>query len=83
MRNVQRIIDSCGSLETLKQRPIRLEVTGYMRPMIEPFARHIGEHLKLADKQATSQSSRFLDSCRRFNLGELSEEELTEVTVRL
>jgi hypothetical protein len=83
MRNVQRIIESCGGFETLKQRPIRLEVAGYMRPVIESFARHIGEHLKLADKQAMSQSSRFLDNCHRFNRGELSEEELTEVTVRL
>jgi hypothetical protein len=49
----------------------------------QPFSRHIAEHLKLADKQATSQSSRFLNSCRKFNRGEISEEELTEVTVRL
>lgn len=48
-----------------------------------PFARHIAEHLKLADKQATSRSSRFLDSCRKFNRGELSEEALADVTVRL
>jgi hypothetical protein len=47
-----------------------------------PFARHIAEHLKLADKQATSRSSQFLDSCRKFNRGELSEEALTDVTVR-
>ena len=36
----------------------------------EPFARHICEHLQLADKQATSQSSRFLNACRKFNAGE-------------
>jgi hypothetical protein len=48
-----------------------------------PFARHIAEHLKLADKQATSRSSQFLDNCRRFNRGELSAEELADVTVRL
>src|SRR5262245_37163494 len=48
-----------------------------------PFARHIAEHLRLADRQATSRSSQFLDSCRKFNRGELSEEALTDVTVRL
>src|SRR5262249_5172787 len=48
-----------------------------------PFARHIAEHLKLADKQATSPSSQFLNSCRKFNRGELREEELAEVAVRL
>jgi hypothetical protein len=48
-----------------------------------PFARHIAEHLRLADKQATSRSSQFLDACRKFNRGELSEEQLAEVTARL
>lgn len=38
MRNVQKIIDSRGGLEALKQRPIRLEVTGFMRLVIE----HVG-----------------------------------------
>jgi hypothetical protein len=48
-----------------------------------PFARHIAEHLKLCDKQATSPSSKFLDEVRRFNRGELSEDRLAEVTARL
>src|SRR5262245_6621557 len=48
-----------------------------------PYARHIAAHLRLADRQATSPSSRFLDSCRQFNRGELSEEKLAEVTARL
>jgi len=38
MRNVQKIIDSRGGLEALKQRPIRLEVPGFMRLVIE----HVG-----------------------------------------
>lgn len=29
-----------------------------------PFARHLCEHLKLAEKQTTSKSSKFLDECR-------------------
>jgi hypothetical protein len=48
-----------------------------------PFARAIAEHLKIADKQATSPSSRFLDACRKFNRGELTEAALAEATVRL
>ena len=38
MRNVQRIIDKLGGLEALKRRPIRLEVAGFMRLVIE----HVG-----------------------------------------
>jgi hypothetical protein len=38
MKNVQKIIDTRGGLEALKQRPIRLEVPGFMRLVIE----HVG-----------------------------------------
>jgi hypothetical protein len=38
MRNVQKIIDTLGGLEALKRQPIRLEVSGFMRLVIE----HIG-----------------------------------------
>ena len=48
-----------------------------------PFAAEIGRHLALADKQATSRSSRFLDACRAANRGELSQDELVAQTVRL
>ncbi len=48
-----------------------------------PFARHLCEHLKKADKQATSPSSRFLDACRAFNRGEIAEDSLVETTARL
>jgi hypothetical protein len=48
-----------------------------------PFARHVARHLKLADKQATSSSSRFLEACREFNRGNLTDEGLQEATVRL
>jgi hypothetical protein len=51
--------------------------------LARPFARHLAEHLKLADKQTTSRSSRFLDVCRQFNRGEVSEERLAEATARL
>lgn len=51
--------------------------------LAEPFSRHLCEHLELTDRQTTSGSSRFLDQCRRFNSGEISKNELVEVTVRL
>jgi hypothetical protein len=40
--------------------------------LAEPFSRHVADHLRLVDKQATSPRSTFLDACRRFNCGELS-----------
>ncbi len=50
--------------------------------LAEPFARHIVQHLKLADKQSTSSSSKFLDACRQFNSDETSLEQLIEKTVQ-
>jgi hypothetical protein len=38
MRNVQKIIDTRGGLQALVDRPIRLEVPGFMRLVIE----HVG-----------------------------------------
>ena len=51
--------------------------------LAEPFSRHLCEHLKIADKQATSRSSKFLDYCRRFNAEELSLEKLIAATSKL
>jgi hypothetical protein len=48
-----------------------------------PFARNICEHLHKAPKQATSQSSRFIDACRKRNSGEITEQELHGITVAL
>jgi hypothetical protein len=48
-----------------------------------PFARNICEHLLKAPKQATSQSSRFLEACRKRNSGEIDEQELRNTTVSL
>lgn len=47
------------------------------------FANHICEHLKSADKQGTSSSSKFLEECRKFNLGQLSETDLVTTTEKL
>jgi 5-methylcytosine-specific restriction endonuclease McrA len=48
-----------------------------------PFARNISEHLKVASKQATSSSSRFLDAVRQFNSGELDQDAIVRKTVSL
>lgn len=54
-----------------------------LEQLAEPFARNLCEHLRIADKQTTSRSSRFLDSCRKFNSGRLKLEELVDTTSKL
>jgi len=54
-----------------------------LKDLAVPYSRHLAEHLKHSDKQGTSPSSQFLDSCRGFNRGEKSEQDLIETTVRL
>src|SRR5262249_31426723 len=54
-----------------------------LEELAEPFSRHIVEHLASAPKQATSASSRFLDSCRKFADGGLSKDELIGQTAKL
>jgi hypothetical protein len=54
-----------------------------LEDLAAPYARHLCEHLKLVDKQTTSRSSKFLDACRAFNQGELSEDALVGTTARL
>ena len=51
--------------------------------LAEPFSRNVCEHLQLADKQATSNSSRFLDTCRKFNVDAIKKEELLDATAKL
>ena len=48
-----------------------------------PFARNICQHLLKNEKQVTSKSSKFLDTCKRFNNSEISEEELKKITIRM
>lgn len=48
-----------------------------------PFARRLCEHIASADKQSTSGRSKFLDSCRAFNRGEISHDILIDATARL
>ena len=53
-----------------------------MSEVAPAFALHVATHLKLADKQGTSRSSTFLDSCRQFNKGELNRDDLIEQTLK-
>ena len=46
------------------------------------FSWHICEHLQTANKQATSRSSSFLDTCRNFNEGNITQDDLVTQTVR-
>ena len=54
-----------------------------LEQLAEPFSRNICEHLQLADKQATSKTSRFLESCRKFNSGDIDKERLLDATAKL
>lgn len=53
-----------------------------LRDIALPFAGRVAAHLKMADRQSTSASSKFLDACRAFNRGDISEDELAARTVR-
>ena len=54
-----------------------------LEKLATPFAKHLCEHLKLNDKQATSSQSQFLEACRQFNREIISESQLQEATVKL
>ena len=46
------------------------------------YSKHITEHLRKANKQGSSNSSKFLDGCRKYNSGEIDRNELTDLTLR-
>jgi hypothetical protein len=54
-----------------------------LEDLATPFSKNLCEHLKYSDKQITSPRSQFLDSCRKANQGEVSNQELIETTARL
>ena len=54
-----------------------------LEELAEPFSRHLCNHLKVSNKQTTSNSSRFLDACRQYNSGSITKEELIGTTVKL
>jgi 5-methylcytosine-specific restriction endonuclease McrA len=48
-----------------------------------PYALEIAQHVKQADWQATSPSSTFLQACREYNTGEVSQAQLIDTAARL
>ena len=54
-----------------------------LEQLAKPFSQNICQHLRMANKQTTSTTSRFLDTCRKFNKGELKQEELYDATAKL
>lgn len=54
-----------------------------LEQLAQPFSKHLCEHLKLSEKQGNRQGSRFLDACRQFNAGELSDDALVIATQKL
>tara|TARA_B100000886_G_scaffold276566_1_gene200522 strand:+ start:135 stop:1151 length:1017 start_codon:yes stop_codon:yes gene_type:complete len=53
-----------------------------LRDIALPYAKNICEHLQIKDKQTTNPSSNFLDTCRKYNLKQVSEEKLIDVTLK-
>jgi HNH endonuclease len=47
------------------------------------YARHLTQHLKEADKQGSAGSSKFLDACRGFNDGSVTQTQLVDATVKM
>ena len=47
------------------------------------YAKHLAEHLKKTDKQGTAPGSKFLDACRGFNSGSISEDKLVGATLKM
>ena len=54
-----------------------------LEELSEPFSANICEHLKNNEKQITSSSSNFLDNCKKFNLNEITKDELINVTKKI
>jgi hypothetical protein len=48
-----------------------------------PFAKNIINHIKVNDKQGNSNSSTFLEACRKFNNNLIKEDALIEITTKL
>lgn len=46
------------------------------------YSKYLVEHLKEAKKQGTSNSSKFLDGCRKHSTGEIDRNELIDLTLR-
>jgi len=69
--------------KSLMEMGKRKETLIRLGDLAEPFSRNLCEHLKHSEKQITSSSSKLLDACKKFNLNEINENELTDVTVEI
>ncbi|MBT7558884.1 HNH endonuclease [Candidatus Woesearchaeota archaeon] len=67
------------SLLELKPQSGQLVKLGDLAPV---FARNITEHLKVSDKQGSSKNSKLLNSCRSYNTGNITHNELVEEVER-
>lgn len=54
-----------------------------LEELAEPFSSALCRHLLISDKQITSNGSRFIDACRRFNAQDISKAHLIDQTVKL
>lgn len=54
-----------------------------LRELAEPYSRYLREHVAKAPKQATSQTSRFIQACKDFNDGQISYDKMINTTVTL
>jgi hypothetical protein len=48
-----------------------------------PFSHELCSHIEDVDTKSTSAGSRFLDACRHFNAGRITQDELVSTTVLL
>lgn len=54
-----------------------------LEQLADPFSKHLCDHLVHSPKQITSKSSKFIDACLKFNLGEIDKDELINTTIKL
>ena len=54
-----------------------------LRELAEPYSRYLREHIAKAPKQATSQSSRFIEACKDYNEGNITYQNMIDKTVSL
>jgi hypothetical protein len=54
-----------------------------LEDLSKPFADNLVSHLKQSDKQGSSKSSKFLEACRSHIAGDLSQQQLYEITSKL
>jgi hypothetical protein len=56
------------------------KATASLEELAVPFSKQMCAHIQEVDTQSTSAGSRFLDACRHFNAGRITEDELVSTT---